>query len=138
MSDLNELLGAVNTLKETQEKFDKKLGAIEQTTKTARTSSPAVPSIRTGEDPLTSRGFSFLRLFGLMARLVDADNCKVEREIVGRLQNAFDKADKDKLEEEICRLFRSNAFNISQRVQFDDQRNKKYPQLKEAPPKETT
>jgi hypothetical protein len=54
------------------------------------------------------------------------------------LQNAFDKADTNKLEEEICRLFRSNAFNISQRVQFDDQRKKKYPQLKEAPPKETT
>jgi hypothetical protein len=43
------------------------------------------------------------------------------------LQNAFDKADMPKLEEEINRLFRSNAFNISQRVQFDEQRKKKYP-----------
>jgi hypothetical protein len=32
------------------------------------------------------------------------------------LQNAFDKSDIPKLEEEINRLFRSNAFNISQRI----------------------
>jgi hypothetical protein len=32
------------------------------------------------------------------------------------LHNAFDKADVPKLEEEISRLFRSNAFNISQRI----------------------
>lgn len=36
------------------------------------------------------------------------------------LQNAFDKSDIQKLEEEINRLFRSNAFNITQRVQFDE------------------
>jgi hypothetical protein len=54
------------------------------------------------------------------------------------LQPAFDKQDLPKLEEEINRLFRSNAFNISSRVQFDELRKKKYPQLKEAGPKETT
>lgn len=54
------------------------------------------------------------------------------------LQNAFDKADVQKLEEEINRLFRSNAFNISQRMQFEEQRKKKFPQLKDAPPKENT
>jgi hypothetical protein len=43
------------------------------------------------------------------------------------LQTAFDKSDIPKLEEEINRLFRSNAFNISQRVQFDEQRKKKFP-----------
>ena len=52
------------------------------------------------------------------------------------LQTAFDKQDIPKLEEEINRLFRSNAFNISQRVQFEEARKKKYPQLKELP-KET-
>merc|ERR1712086_1193592 len=54
------------------------------------------------------------------------------------LQTAFDKSDIPKLEEEINRLFRSNAFNISQRVQFDEARKKKYPQLKEPGPKETS
>lgn len=53
------------------------------------------------------------------------------------LQTAFDKQDIPKLEEEINRLFRSNAFNISQRVQFEEARKKKYPQLKEPGPKET-
>jgi len=54
------------------------------------------------------------------------------------LQNAFDKGDVPKLEEEINRLFRSNAFNISQRIQYEESRKKKYPQLKDAPPKESS
>lgn len=52
--------------------------------------------------------------------------------IVKVLSNAFEKEDIPKLEEEVSRLFRSNAFNISTRTQFDEQRKKKYPQLKEA------
>ena len=43
------------------------------------------------------------------------------------LQTAFDKADIPKLEEEINRLFRSNAFNISTRIQYDEARKKKFP-----------
>jgi predicted component of type VI protein secretion system len=51
------------------------------------------------------------------------------------LSNAFEnKEDIPKLEEEVSRLFRSNAFNISTRSQCDEQRKKKYPQLKEAGP----
>jgi len=42
------------------------------------------------------------------------------------LQTAFDKSDISKLEEEINRLFRSNAFNISQRTQYDQARKRKY------------
>ena len=53
------------------------------------------------------------------------------------LQTAFDKSDIPKLEEEINRLFRSNAFNISQRVQYNEARKKKYPQLKEPGKQET-
>lgn len=49
------------------------------------------------------------------------------------LSNAFEKEDIPKLEEEVSRLFRSNAFNISTRTQYDESRKKKYPQLKEAP-----
>ena len=36
------------------------------------------------------------------------------------LQNAFKKEEIPKLEEEINRLFRSNAFNISQRQHIDE------------------
>lgn len=52
------------------------------------------------------------------------------------LQTAFDKSDISKLEEEINRLFRSNAFNISQRTQYDQARKRKYQCLQEAGPKE--
>lgn len=52
------------------------------------------------------------------------------------LQTAFDKSDIAKLEEEINRLFRSNAFNISQRTQYDQARKRKYQCLQEAGPKE--
>jgi len=53
------------------------------------------------------------------------------------LQQAFDKTDIPKLEEELNRLFRSNAFNISQRKIFEESRTKKYPQLKEPQGKES-
>jgi hypothetical protein len=48
------------------------------------------------------------------------------------LSNAFDKNDNPKLEEEVSRLFRSSAFNISTRTQHEEQRKKKYACLKEA------
>jgi hypothetical protein len=52
------------------------------------------------------------------------------------LSNAFDKSEIPKLEEEVSRLFRSNAFNISTRTQHEENRKKKFPQLKEAGPSE--
>ena len=52
------------------------------------------------------------------------------------LQQAFRREDIPKLEEEINRLFRSNAFNISQRVQFDEKRKKEFPQLRDPTAKE--
>jgi protein phosphatase 1 regulatory subunit 36 len=53
------------------------------------------------------------------------------------LQSAFDKSDIPKLEEELNRLFRTNAFNISQRTQAEEKRFKKYPQLRPPQKKET-
>ena len=52
------------------------------------------------------------------------------------LQTAFDKSDIAKLEEEINRLFRSNAFNISSRTQHEEARKRKYKCLQEAGPSE--
>lgn len=43
------------------------------------------------------------------------------------LHNAFEKPEVPKLEEEINRLFRSNAFNITQRAQFEEERKLRYP-----------
>ena len=48
------------------------------------------------------------------------------------LKDAFDVADLPKLEEEVARLFRSNAFNISERELNQAARIKQYPQLKES------
>lgn len=52
------------------------------------------------------------------------------------LQPAFDKTDIPKLEVELNRLFRTNAFNISERTQAEEKRLKKYPQLKSPQKKE--
>ena len=54
------------------------------------------------------------------------------------LQPAFDKADIPKLEVELSRLFRTNAFNISEREQAEQRREKKYPQLIAPQKKEET
>lgn len=49
------------------------------------------------------------------------------------LRDAFEVSDLPKLEEEVSRLFRSNAFNITERRLIREQRTKKYPQLKDVP-----
>jgi hypothetical protein len=45
------------------------------------------------------------------------------------LREAFEVADIPKLEEEVTRLFRSNAFNNTERRLHEEQRIKDYPQL---------
>ena len=47
------------------------------------------------------------------------------------LKDAFDSSELMKLEEEINRLFRTNAFNITERKLHKDQLEKQYPQLKD-------
>ena len=47
------------------------------------------------------------------------------------LKDAFDPSDLMKLEEEINRLYRSNAFNITERKIHMEQQKKLYPQLAE-------
>ena len=45
------------------------------------------------------------------------------------LKEAFEVSDLPKLEEEVSRLFRSNAFNMTERRLRDEERMKLYPQL---------
>lgn len=54
------------------------------------------------------------------------------------LQPAFDKHNIPKLEVELSRLFRTNAFNIIERTQAEDRRLKRYPQLRPPQKKEDT
>jgi hypothetical protein len=53
------------------------------------------------------------------------------------LRDAFEVNDIPKLEEEVSRLFRSNAFNMTERRLHEEQRMKKYPALQDVPPKAT-
>ena len=51
-----------------------------------------VPWARQGEDPLSSRGFSFMKMIGLISGAVDDPNqAKHERDISNRLHNCFVK-----------------------------------------------
>ena len=50
-----------------------------------------VPHARKGEDPLTSRGYSFLKLFGLISGRIDPEHCKVELGVVRQLQELYDR-----------------------------------------------
>lgn len=47
------------------------------------------------------------------------------------LKDAFDTNDLTKLEEEVSRLFRSNAFNITERKIMREDRERTYPMLKQ-------
>ena len=47
------------------------------------------------------------------------------------LKDAFDASDLIKLEEEVARLFRSNAFNITERKMIREERERLYPMLKQ-------
>jgi len=47
------------------------------------------------------------------------------------LVDAFDKNDLPKLQEELNRIFRSNAFNMTLRKQFEEQKWEKFPALRE-------
>ncbi len=48
-------------------------------------------SVRTGEDPLSSRGFSFMKMFGVLTGQVDPEQAKVEIDINNRLNQVFGK-----------------------------------------------
>lgn len=46
------------------------------------------PHVRKGEDPMGSRGFMLLRLFGAMSGKLAPDNAKIEREAIGWFSDA--------------------------------------------------
>lgn len=50
------------------------------------------PHIRQGEDPLNSRGFSFLKMLGLVTGVINPDEAKVEIDVHNRMHKAYDTA----------------------------------------------
>lgn len=50
-----------------------------------------VPGVRYGEDPMSSRGFSFMKMLGLVTGMVKPDQAKVEMDIHNRLDKLYVK-----------------------------------------------
>lgn len=48
-----------------------------------------LPGVRTGENPLGSRGFSFMKMLGLLTGNVSPDQAKIEMDVHNRLHNCF-------------------------------------------------
>lgn len=51
-----------------------------------------MPNYRRGENPMTSRGFSFMKMLGVISGQLDPDEAKVELDVHNRLHNVFVKA----------------------------------------------
>lgn len=51
-----------------------------------------LPNIRHGENPLTSRGFSFLKMLGMLTGQLAPDQAKIESDIHSRLHNVYVKS----------------------------------------------
>lgn len=49
------------------------------------------PAVRTGENPLTSRGFSFMKMIGLLSGATERDEAKVELDVADRLDKVYVK-----------------------------------------------
>lgn len=91
MSDLNSVLETIKEIKDSQDKLSTRLDEVAKTANSDRKDGPApVARVRTGEDPLSSRGFSFAKLFGVMANRLDQTQAKVELDIVHRLNKLHD------------------------------------------------
>lgn len=50
-----------------------------------------MPNVRTGENPMTSRGFSFMKMLGLLTGACTPEEAKIEVDIHNRLHNAYCK-----------------------------------------------
>lgn len=50
-----------------------------------------LPNIRVGENPLTSRGFSFMKMMGMLTGAVSPEEAKIEHDIHSRLHNCYVK-----------------------------------------------
>ena len=49
------------------------------------------PWARQGEDPMSSRGFSFIKMFGVLTGQLDKDEAKTECDVHDRLHNIYVK-----------------------------------------------
>ena len=88
--NLKPVLDAINTITETQSKFNTKLEEIEVGSKSVRNNSTLnAPHVRKGENSMGSRGYSFVKLFGLLRGELSPDTARVEWEMAQNLQKLY-------------------------------------------------
>lgn len=74
------------------EKVEKLEGAISKlatSNDAARKGLPGAPSVRRGEDPYSSRGYSFIKLFQLMSRNIAKEDARLEFDTHNELQKSL-------------------------------------------------
>ncbi len=79
----DQILSKITDLSERQLKTEKRLDEIGQR------SPERTPFIRKGESVLSSRGFQFSRIIGLMNNNVEKDNAKIELDLCNRIQGEY-------------------------------------------------
>ena len=88
--NIKPVIDAINSITETQSKFQTKLSEIESTSKSARNSSVLnAPHVRKGENSMGSRGYSFVKLFGLLRGELSPETARVEWEMAQNLQKLY-------------------------------------------------
>ena len=87
---LKSVLSAIQSVQETQNEFKSKLVDIDKTSKASR-NQPVLnsPSTRRGENSMSSRGYSFVKLFGLLRGELSPDNARVEWDMAQKLQHLY-------------------------------------------------
>ena len=97
MSELQQLAAMAKSNQEGLAALTKTLdGFVAQMKKTPQGGHPNAsqvfgqPWARNGEDPLTSRGFSFMKMLGLITQAVNKDEAKVEYDIHNRLAKSYE------------------------------------------------
>lgn len=70
-------------------------GLVERLSKTPAGNQPSpsqvfgVPSVRNGEDPLSSRGFSYMKMLGVLSGAIPRDQAKIEIDIHNRMHKVL-------------------------------------------------
>jgi HK97 family phage major capsid protein len=83
-----KILKAVTELQDNQKKLSDRLDELAKP-KEADARKGGIFNIRKGEDPLTSRGYSFTKLFQAIGKQISPDHAKVEVELANRLQKLY-------------------------------------------------
>lgn len=83
---VDKVLEKLNKIEAKQAEQDKKLEDLSKSDQRVRDEGPF---IRHGEDPFTSRGFSFLRCIGMAANEIPRDHGKIEMELSGKIKQMY-------------------------------------------------